>query len=120
MTVLGSVSIVLSSLVLYTALLKRHGSVFGACVHLAQSSGSLLILSTTALYSTFLVGQTLQTLFFGNLRAIEVEHLYERCWSSIMDTCIAMTIFRYEFEWRFVVFFVFLLSVRQGVPLDLR
>ncbi|KAH6564096.1 hypothetical protein BASA60_010456 [Batrachochytrium salamandrivorans] len=112
MTVLGSVSIVLSSLVLYTALLKRHGSVFGACVHLAQSSGSLLILSTTALYSTFLVGQTLQTLFFGNLRAIEVEHLYERCWSSIMDTCIAMTIFRYEFEWRFVVFFVFLLFVK--------
>ncbi|KAL5033626.1 E3 ubiquitin-protein ligase hrd1, variant 2 [Batrachochytrium dendrobatidis] len=112
-TLFGGVSITLSLLVLYNAFVQRHGMFFPACVHIAQSSGSLLILSCSAFYLIYLCGHALQLLLFGELRAIEVEHLYERSWSSVMDTCIAMTIFKYEFEWRFVLFFVLLLLVKM-------
>ncbi|KAI8843137.1 hypothetical protein BC829DRAFT_435339 [Chytridium lagenaria] len=54
----------------------------------------------------------MQRLFFGNLRALEVEHLYERSWFAVTETCLAMTIFRDEFDIRFIIFFAILLLVK--------
>ena len=51
----------------------------------------------------------LQRLFFGTLRPIEVEQLYEKAWFAITETCLAMTIFREEVGAYFLVMFVCLL-----------
>lgn len=51
----------------------------------------------------------LQRLFFGNLRPIEVEQLYEKAWFAITETCLAMTIFREEVGAYFLIMFVSLL-----------
>lgn len=51
----------------------------------------------------------LQKLFYGPLRPIEVEQLYEKAWFAITETCLAMTIFREEVGGWFLVMFVCLL-----------
>ena len=51
----------------------------------------------------------LQRLFYGPLRPIEVEQLYEKAWIAITETCLAMTIFREEVGGWFLVMFVCLL-----------
>ena len=51
----------------------------------------------------------LQKLFYGALRPIEVEQLYEKAWFAITETCLAMTIFREEVGGWFLVMFVCLL-----------
>ena len=51
----------------------------------------------------------LQRLFYGQLRPIEVEQLYEKAWFAITETCLAMTIFREEVGGWFLVMFVCLL-----------
>ena len=57
--------------------------------------------------ASFMLG--LQRLFFGTLRPIEVEQLYEKGWFAITETCLAMTIFREEVGAYFLVMFVCLL-----------
>ena len=51
----------------------------------------------------------LQRLFYGPLRPIEIEQLYEKAWFAITETCLAMTIFREEVGGWFLVMFVGLL-----------
>lgn len=46
---------------------------------------------------------------FGKLRALEVEHLYERSWFAVMDTCLALTMFRDGFDLLFIIRFATLL-----------
>lgn len=55
----------------------------------------------------FMLG--LQRIFYGRLRPIEVEQLYEKAWFAITETCLAMTIFREEVGGWFLVMFVSLL-----------
>jgi hypothetical protein len=82
-----------------------------------------------------MVGRLLQSVFFGQLRPIEVEvmwanvtyylaccelythntchqHLYERSWYAVTETCLAMTIFRDEFDIQFVIVFTTLLFLK--------
>ena len=70
------------------------------------------ILTNVALLgvSMFMLG--LQRLFYGPLRPIEVEQLYEKAWFAITETCLAMTIFREEVGGWFMVMFVSLLIGR--------
>lgn len=49
-----------------------------------------------------ILGRAAKSLFFGPLRDIEVEHMYDRSWTALVEMCIAMTIFREEFSVRFV------------------
>ena len=51
----------------------------------------------------------LQRVFYGTLRPIEVEQLYEKAWFAITETCLAMTIFREEVGFYLMVMFVSLL-----------
>ena len=52
---------------------------------------------------------SLQRIFYGPLRPIEVEQLYEKAWFAVTETCLAMTIFREEVGGWFVVMFISLL-----------
>jgi hypothetical protein len=44
---------------------------------------------------TLLLGRITKTLFFGQLRDVEVELLYENARYAVTETCLALTIFRY-------------------------
>jgi E3 ubiquitin-protein ligase synoviolin len=57
---------------------------------------------------TFFYGS--QRLFYGRLRPIEIEQLYEKAWFAVTETCLAMTIFREEVGAWFTVMFVALLA----------
>jgi E3 ubiquitin-protein ligase synoviolin len=52
----------------------------------------------------------LQRIFYGPLRPIEIEQLYEKAWFAVTETCLAMTIFREEVGAWFLVMFVALLA----------
>ena len=72
----------------------------------------MLALGNEALVLTLLFGQLCKRIFFGRLREAEVEHLYEKSWYAITETCLAMTIFREEFNFRFVTLFTALLFLK--------
>lgn len=99
---------VLATAVIIRALHER-ANFYSACVYLAQSNACLMVLTNVALLGvcTGMVG--LQRLFYGPLRPIEVEQLYEKAWFAITETCLAMTIFREEVGGWFLVMFVCLL-----------
>ncbi|KAL8792929.1 MAG: hypothetical protein Q9195_004426 [Heterodermia aff. obscurata] len=75
-------------------------------MRLAMYAGILTNLALLGV-GAFMLG--LQRLFFGTLRPIEVEQLYEKAWFAITETCLAMTIFREEVGAYFLVMFVCLL-----------
>ena len=54
----------------------------------------------------------MQKIFFGRLRQVETDHLYERTWYAITESLLAMTIFRSEFDASFVLLFGTLLMVK--------
>lgn len=76
--------------------------------HDADNQLQVLVNFTLLLYSSFVYG--LSRVFFGPLRAIEVEQLTERAWFAITETCLAMTIFREEIGAWFLVMFTALVT----------
>lgn len=55
--------------------------------------------------------------FLGSLREIELERVKEKLSSAIMETCLALTIFREEFNLSFVGMFTLLTFVKVGALL---
>lgn len=51
------------------------------------------------------MGKLCQKIFFGPLRAVEIEHLHERLWYAITESLLAMTIFRDDFDTSFALLF---------------
>lgn len=101
---------------------------WSAAILLSQSNGSLLVRNT--LYTTradwsllttlkvltnlglIFTGGTvylLQRLFYGRLRAIEIEQLYEKGWVAVTETALALTIFREDVGTRFFIMFLSLM-----------
>ena len=70
---------------------------------------TIQILTNVALLGVSMAMLGLQRLFYGPLRPIEIEQLYEKAWFAITETCLAMTIFREEVGGWFLVMFVSLL-----------
>ena len=117
---------VLATAVIIRALHER-ANFYSACVYLAQSNACLMVkhqnadpcwrllligfqvLTNVALLGVCTGMLGLQRLFYGPLRPIEVEQLYEKAWFAITETCLAMTIFREEVGGWFLVMFVCLL-----------
>ena len=92
---------------------KRQAQFYTAAIALTNSKLSLLLLSNLALAATLLAATGAKTVFLGTLREAELEHLYERLWYTISETCLAMTIFREEFNAPFVAQFAALLLVKS-------
>jgi len=59
-----------------------------------------------------LVGKLFRKIFFGTLRAAELEHLIERAWYAVTETCLAFTVFRDDLNARFVGIFAILLFLK--------
>ncbi|KAK3366052.1 hypothetical protein B0T24DRAFT_583183 [Lasiosphaeria ovina] len=88
----------------------QRANFYSSMVHLAQSSISLMSIVNLVfvVYGAFMYG--LQRLFFGPLRPVEIEQLYEKAWFAVTETCLAMTIFREEVGAFFLVMFTALVT----------
>ncbi|KAL8733695.1 MAG: hypothetical protein Q9181_003477 [Wetmoreana brouardii] len=82
---------------------------YSSSVYIAQSNACLFILTNLALLSTYSVILGLQKAFYGPLRPVEVEQLWEKAWFALTETALAMTIFRDEVGGWFLFMFTFLL-----------
>ncbi|KAI9030605.1 hypothetical protein DFJ74DRAFT_475618 [Hyaloraphidium curvatum] len=98
--------------VVLRSLAARAFQFFPAMVHLSKSGGSVLVLLAAAFAVGINAGRRAVRAVFGPLRAVEVEHLYERSWFAVTETCLAMTVFRDEFGAEFVLFFGVLLGAK--------
>jgi len=72
----------------------------------------MAVLYLQAFVVVVMIGKFMRKLFFGQLRAAETEHLIERSWYAVTETCLAFTVFRDDFSPRFVALFTVLLFLK--------
>jgi E3 ubiquitin-protein ligase synoviolin len=65
-----------------------------------------------AIYIFIIICKIIQKIFFGPLRAIEIEHLYERSWYAVTELCLALTVFRGEFGAKFALLITILIIMK--------
>ncbi|XP_048475720.1 E3 ubiquitin-protein ligase synoviolin [Rhincodon typus] len=110
-TLATAASLVLTTTVVTHAYyLKRQ--FYPTVVYLTKSSPSMAVLYIQAFVLVFLIGKFMRKVFFGQLRAAEMEHLIERSWYAVTETCLAFTVFRDDFSPRFVALFTLLLFLK--------
>jgi E3 ubiquitin-protein ligase synoviolin len=99
----------MANVVLLRAYYERP-NFYSAAVHISQSTGSLMFLVNLMLIVATSLGFGLQRLFYGPLRAIETEQLYDKAWFAVSETLLAMTIFRDDIGMWFFAMFLCLLA----------
>ncbi|KAJ2551732.1 E3 ubiquitin-protein ligase hrd1 [Coemansia sp. RSA 1933] len=112
LVVYGTTTSILSIGVVAMALM-HHDYYYTACIRLSQSGAAMMILANMGILLTILLGKMLFRIFFGQLRAIEVERLYEQGWFAVTETCLALAILRDEFDAATLALFVFLLFCKM-------
>ncbi|KAG8177349.1 hypothetical protein JTE90_020989 [Oedothorax gibbosus] len=85
---------------------------YPSVVYITKSNPSMGVIYIQALVLVFLMGKLMRKLFFGQLRAAETEHLIERSWYAVTETCLAFTVFRDDFSPKFVALFTLLLFLK--------
>jgi E3 ubiquitin-protein ligase synoviolin len=85
---------------------------YPSVVYLTKSSPSMAVLYLQAFVIVIIAGKFMRKIFFGHLRAAEMEHLIERSWYAVTETCLAFTVFRDDFSPRFVALFTILLFLK--------
>ncbi|MBN3326537.1 SYVN1 ligase, partial [Atractosteus spatula] len=85
---------------------------FLKCFHWLAEDRVDFVLYIQAFVLVFLLGKFMRKVFFGQLRAAEMEHLIERSWYAVTETCLAFTVFRDDFSPRFVALFTLLLFLK--------
>ncbi|KAL0269317.1 UNVERIFIED_CONTAM: hypothetical protein PYX00_007098 [Menopon gallinae] len=86
---------------------------YPSVVYITKSNSSMGVIYLQALILVFLLGKLMRKVFFGQLRAAEFEHLIERSWYAITETCLAFTVFRDDFSPKFVALFTVLLFLKS-------
>ncbi|GBG60630.1 hypothetical protein CBR_g8650 [Chara braunii] len=107
----STVSLLLSIAVVYHAYQTRE-QFYPAMLYLATSKICVVVLGNMAFVLTILFWHLLKKIFLGNLREAEVERLQELLRHETMETCLAMTIFRGDFNASFVAMFTALLFIK--------
>jgi len=85
---------------------------YPSVVYITKSSPCMAVLYLQAFVVVVITGKFMRKLFFGQLRAAETEHLIERSWYAVTETCLAFTVFRDDFSPRFVALFTVLLFLK--------
>jgi E3 ubiquitin-protein ligase synoviolin len=99
----------MANVVLLRAYYERP-NFYSAAVYISQSTGSLMFLVNLMLIVAASFGYGLQRLFYGALRPIETEQLYDKAWFAVSETLLAMTIFRDDIGMWFFAMFLCLLA----------
>lgn len=109
--VYSSISCGLTALVVLFSLISRP-NFYSAAVSIYQNSASLLVILNMLLIITLLGGKALQLLFYGQLREMELQHLYERAIYAVTDGFLLLIVFKDEFEFHFLMFLSVLLFLK--------
>ncbi|KAG1681993.1 E3 ubiquitin-protein ligase synoviolin A [Nymphon striatum] len=111
-TILTCFSVAMTiSVVSYAFLQKRQ--FYPTVVYLTKSNPSMAVIYLQAFILVILTSKLMRKIFFGQLRAAEQEHLIERAWYAITETCLAFTVFRDDFSPKFVALFTILLVLKS-------
>ncbi|XP_046401691.1 E3 ubiquitin-protein ligase synoviolin B [Ischnura elegans] len=86
---------------------------YPSVVYITRSSPSMAVIYMQALVLVIVIGKIMRKFFFGQLRAAEYEHLMERSWYAVTETCLAFTVFRDDFTPKFVALFTVLLFLKS-------
>nr|XP_046908940.1 E3 ubiquitin-protein ligase synoviolin B-like [Dermatophagoides farinae] len=105
------ISGVLSSLVITNAYYQKQ-QFYPSVVYITKSNASMGIIYLQGLILVMLIGKLLGKIFFGQLRTAEIEHLIERSWYAVTETCLAFTVFRDDLSPKFVALFTLLLFLK--------
>ncbi|CAG5125682.1 unnamed protein product, partial [Candidula unifasciata] len=108
---LTGLSLALTAAVIGNAYYQKQ-QFYPSVVYITKSNPSMAVMYVQALVFVVLVGKMLRAIFFGQLRAAEMEHLIERSWYAVTETCLAFTVFRDDFSPRFVALFTLLLFLK--------
>jgi len=105
-------SALLTSLVVGNAFYQKK-QFYPTVVYITKSKPSMAVLYAQGLLFVIMMGKFFRKLFFGQLRAAEFEHLVERSWYAVTETCLAFTVFRDDFSPKFLALFTFLLFLKS-------
>ncbi|KAG5888669.1 hypothetical protein JTB14_014862 [Gonioctena quinquepunctata] len=111
----GSISLIsttLSAIVVMNAYLQKK-QFYPSVVYITKSNPSMAVVFIQAFVLVWLAGKIMRKIFFGQLRQAEMEHLVERSWYALTETCLAFTVFRDDFNLKFVALFTLLLFLKS-------
>ncbi|GLG99150.1 E3 ubiquitin-protein ligase HRD1 [Gryllus bimaculatus] len=112
-----AVGAILISLVLTTAVIGnayyQKKQFYPSVVYITKSNPSMAVIYLQAFILVILMGKLMRKVFFGQLRAAEFEHLMERSWYAVTETCLAFTVFRDDFSPKFIALFTLLLFLKS-------
>jgi len=110
--VLTAGSLGLTLVVLCNAWVQRQ-QFYPSVVYITKSNPSMAVIYLQSLVLVILTGKLMRKIFFGQLRAAEFEHLMERSWYAVTETCLAFTVFKDDFSPKFVALFTLLLFLKS-------
>uniref|UniRef100_A0A5S6QV17 E3 ubiquitin-protein ligase hrd-1 n=1 Tax=Trichuris muris TaxID=70415 RepID=A0A5S6QV17_TRIMR len=99
-----SLSFFLTGAVLANAFYQRK-QFYPSMVYLTKSNPSMAVLYIQAFVLVTIIAKVFLVFFFGSLRQNEQENVMERAWFAVTETCLAFTVFRDDFNSRFVAQF---------------
>lgn len=105
-------SLVLTTIVIGNAYYQKK-QFYPSVVYITKSNPSMAVIYIQAFILVILTGKLMRKVFFGELRAAEFEHLMERSWYAMTETCLAFTVFRDDFSPKFVALFTVLLFLKS-------
>ncbi|XP_023705417.1 E3 ubiquitin-protein ligase synoviolin isoform X3 [Cryptotermes secundus] len=106
------ISLALTSAVIGNAYYQKK-QFYPSVVYITKSNPSMAVIYVQAFILVILMGKLMRKVFFGQLRAAEFEHLMERSWYAVTETCLAFTVFRDDFSPKFVALFTVLLFLKS-------
>uniref|UniRef100_U5EYD9 RING-type E3 ubiquitin transferase n=1 Tax=Corethrella appendiculata TaxID=1370023 RepID=U5EYD9_9DIPT len=86
---------------------------YPSVVYITKSNASMAVIYIQSLVFVLVLGKLMRKIFLGTLRAAEFEHLMERFWYALTETCLAFTVFRDDFNPKFVALFTVLLFLKS-------
>jgi E3 ubiquitin-protein ligase synoviolin len=109
---LYSVGSLLLTIGMLTKEFHQREQFYPTIAHIVKSKGCNLILINMGLSLAVILGRVTKSIFLGQLRDAEVERMTERIYTTIMDILLAMTVFREDFNTKFVGFLIVLIFVK--------
>lgn len=106
------ISLALTCIVIGNAYYQKK-QFYPSVVYITKSNPSMAVIYVQAFILVILMGKLMRKVFFGQLRAAEFEHLVERSWYAVTETCLAFTMFRDDFSPKFVALFTLLLFLKS-------
>lgn len=106
-----TLSVAAASAVIYHAFATRR-QFFPTAVYLSTSKLAVAAVGNLSFAMALAMYNLVIKVFLGTLREIELERVKEKLSSAIMETCLALTIFREEFNIGFVGMFTVLTFVK--------